>query len=277
MFRDPTRRAVAFAEPQQPKLTPQQQQKIEQAQSKLRDSPASCPAPERDGSEHSLRSRRQKFVDGVEEELFGHGGPIQSKMRSFITRSMRRRVAHAEFAAVSDPARFDSRTARRRGMERIYPRDWAHPRIRWSRWPKWHNLRDGMYTGSQRMWNRGGFGQSLWLIPGIYALDGDGRVAGGCPRMRRSRSSRHGELVYRCPERAERVQRGVLFSDWVKQPQLDADQPTKTVVLVSQSVPLDLISSCARRYSQEHGQESVQRTDGQAFSGAISGLKPRQS
>jgi len=40
---------------------------------------------------HSEADAR-KFVDGVEEELFGHGGPIQSKLRSFITRSMRRRV-----------------------------------------------------------------------------------------------------------------------------------------------------------------------------------------
>ncbi len=247
---------LPFAEPQQPKLTPQQQQKIEQAKASFEiHRQAALRLNEMAQNIHSEADAR-KFVDGVEEELFGHGGPIQSKLRSFITRSMRRRVAHAEFAAVSDPADL---IPEQRVVEvwNEYIREIGAPEDTLVTVAEVHNLRDGMYTGSQRMWNRGGFGQSLWLIPGIYALDGDGRVAGGCRAIEALKILHDMENSFIAVQSArERVQRGVLFSDWVKQPQLDADQPTKTVVLVSQSVPLDLISSCARRYSQEHGQKA---------------------
>src|SRR5882762_4141899 len=245
---------LPFAEPQQPKLTPQQQQKIEQAKASFEiHRQAALRLNDMAQSIHSEADAR-KFVDGVEEELFGHGGPIQSKLRSFITRSMRRRVAHAEFAAVSDPADL---IPEQRVVEvwNEYIREIGAPEDTLVTVAEVHNLRDGMYTGSQRMWNRGGFGQSLWMIPGIYALDSTGNVAAGCRAIEALKVLHDMENSFISVKSArERVQKGVLVSDPLRQPQPEAAHPISTVVSLAQSPELDLISACARRYSEERGQ-----------------------
>src|SRR6266852_308201 len=91
---------LPFADPLQPKLTPQQQQRIEQAKASFEIHRQA--ALRLNDMAQSIQSEAdaRKFVDGIEEELFGHRGPIPSKLQSWITHSMRRRVARAEFAAV---------------------------------------------------------------------------------------------------------------------------------------------------------------------------------
>jgi hypothetical protein len=244
---------LPFADPHQPKLTPQQ---VEHAQASFEVHRQA--ALRLNDMAQSIQSEAdaRKFVDGVEEELFGHRGPIQSKLQSWITRSMRRRVARAEFAAVSDPGNLipEQRVV---DVWNEYVREIGAPEDTLVTVAEVHNLRDGMYTGSRRMWNRGGFGQSLWLIPGIYALDSNGKVAAGCRAIEALKVLHDMEDTFISVTSArERVQKGVLVSDWVKQPQPDAGLPTKTVVRLVENPPLDLISSCARRYSQEHGQKA---------------------
>jgi hypothetical protein len=246
---------LPFAGPQQPRLTPQQQHRIEQAKASFEVHRQA--ALRLNGMAQSIQSEgdARKFVDGVEEELFGHRDPIQSKLQSWITGSMRRRVARAEFA-VSGPANLipEQRVV---DVWNEYVREIGAPDDTLVTVAEVHNLRDGMYTGSQRMWSRGGFAQSLWLIPGIYARDSNGKVAGGCRAIEALKVLHDMENTFISLKSArERVQKGVLVSDRVKQPQPDAGQPGKTAVRLSENPALDLISSCARRYSQEHGQKA---------------------
>jgi len=166
---------------------------------------------------------------------------------------MRRRVARAEFAAVSDPANLipEQRVV---DVWNEYVREIGAPEDALVTVAEVHNLRDGMYTGSQRMW---GFGQSLWIIPGIYALDSNGKVAAGCRAIEALKVLHDMENSFISVKSArERVQKGVLVSDLLRQPQPEAAQPISTVVSLAQSPELDLISACARRYSEEHGQKA---------------------
>jgi hypothetical protein len=244
---------LPFADPPQAKIISQQQ--IEKAKASFEvHRQVAIRLNDLAQSIHSEADAR-KLVDGVEDELFGHRGPIQSKLRSWVTRSMRRRVADAEFAAVSDPANLipEQRVA---NVWNEYVREIGAPEEALVTVAEVHNLRDGMFTGSDKMWSRGGFGQSLWMIPGIYALDNDGRVATGCRALEALKVLHDMETSFISVVSArERVAQGVLVSEWVKQKKGDA-QPAKVVVSTSKRVPLDLISSCARRYSQEHGQKA---------------------
>jgi len=247
---------LPFADPSQPKLTPQQQQRIEQAKASFEVHRQA--ALRLNDMAQSIQSEAdaRKFVDGIEEELFDHRGSIPSKLQSWITHSMRRRVARAEFAAVSDPANLipEQRVV---DVWNEYVREIGAPDNALVTVAEVHNLRDGLYTGSQRMWNRGGFGQSLWIIPGIYALDRNGKVAAGCRAIEALKVLHDMENSFISVKSArERVQKGVLVSDLLRQPQPEAAQPISTVVSLAQSPELDLISACARRYSEEHGQKA---------------------
>ena len=170
---------LPFSDPPQPKLTPQQQQRIEQLRATFE--PHRQTALRLNDMAASIHSKADamKLVDGIENELFGHRDPLQSRLQSWITRAMRRRIAHAEFAAVSNPSNLfpEQRIV---DVWNQYVREIAAPEETLVTVAEVHNLRDGMYTGSQRMWSRGGYGQSIWMMPRIYALDADGRVATGC-------------------------------------------------------------------------------------------------
>ena len=110
------------------------------------------------------------------------------------------------------------------------------------------------------MWSRGGLGQSLWMAPNIYALDASGKVAEGCRAIEALKILHDMESSFLSVLSArERVRKGALVSEWVKHPQPDAAQPPKTALRVSQNMPLDQISSCARQYSRDHGQKAYRQ------------------
>jgi len=88
--------APQAAVPQQSELT--QQQRLEQAREKYEPiRQAAIHVNELAGNIHS-ESDARAFIDAVAEQLTGH------KHQSWTTRSIRHRVAHAEYQAVSDPA-----------------------------------------------------------------------------------------------------------------------------------------------------------------------------
>lgn len=197
----------------------------------------------------------EKFVDAIAAELSGRQGKIQS----WATRAMRHRVARAEFAAVSDPSNLipEQRIV---DVWNEYMREIGAPEETLVTVAEVHNLRDGMYTGSQRMWSRGGFAQSIWMAPNVYALGADGKVAEGCRAVEALKILHDMEDTFLSVQSArERVQKGVLVSEWIKHPQPEAAPPPKAVLRVSQGLPLDEISSCARRYARDHGQKTYRQ------------------
>ena len=247
----------------QPVWTPEQQESIRQKIEQMKASfeprrQAAIRLNDLAGKIHTEADAR-KLVDGIDEELFGHRGPVLSQVELWITRSKRHRVARAEFAAVSSPSELipEQRIV---DVWNQYVREIGAPEQTLVTVAEVHNLRDGMYTGSQRMWNRGGFGQSIWLIPNVYALDADGKVAEGCRAIEALKILHDMESTFLSVRSArERVQKGVLVSDMVQSPQSDRPQLPSVELRSSRSFPLDEISSCARRYAQDHGQRAYEQ------------------
>jgi len=124
------------------------------------------------GNIHSEAEARA-YVDAVAEVLTGHRHML------WTTRSIRRRVAHAEYEAVTDPAR-QIPEQRIVDVWNEYVREIDAPAEALVTVAELHNLRDSMYVGASRFaWKRE-INQSIWTMPNIYALDADGKIASGC-------------------------------------------------------------------------------------------------
>ena len=245
----------------QPVWTPEQQESIRQKTEQMMKSmePRRQAAIRLNDLAGSLQSEAdaRKLVDGIDEELFGHRGPVLSQVQLWITRSRRHRVARAEFLAATDALQLipEQRVV---DVWNQYVREIGAPEETLVTVAEVHNLRDGTYTASQRAWARGGFGQSLWMMPNIYAVGADGKVADGVRALEALKILHDMETSFLSVRSArERVQKGVLVSDMVQRPQ--SEQPSLPSVefrLAPRGVPLDQISSCARKYAQEHGQKA---------------------
>jgi hypothetical protein len=198
-------------QPAPPEPDPARQQRLEEARQKYEPTrQAVIHVNELAGNIHS-ESDARAFVDAVEERLTGHQHP------SWITRGIRHRVAHAEYEAVSDPSRLipEQRIV---DVWNEYVRELDAPGETLITVAVLHNLRDAMSTTSQFMWKKEGFMQQLWTVPNVYAVDADGRVANGC-RAVEALKILH-DLFNSFPSvrsARERVQKGILVSDLVKQ------------------------------------------------------------
>ena len=176
------------------------------------------------GNIHSEQDART-FVDAVAEELYGHH-------LSWITRGMRHRVAHAEYEAVSDPARLipEQRIV---NVWNEYVREIDAPEEALVTVAEVHNMRDAMYVVEQRMWKRD-FGPSIWTAPDIHAVDADGRVADGSRALEALKILHDLYFQFQNLRSArERVQQGVLISDRLKAEDTGPREGAQQGVLVS--------------------------------------------
>ena len=270
---DPTSQAPTLKDPSaqkigpprilngQPVWTPEQQEQIRQKTEQMKKSleprrKTAVRLNDLAGSLHTEADAR-KLVDGIDEELFGHRGPVLSEVQLWVTRSKRHRVAHAEFLAASGASGLipEQRVV---DVWNEYVREIGAPEDTLVTVAEVHNLRDGMYTGSQKMWGHGGFGQNIWMMPNIYALNPDGRVADGVRALEALKILHDMENSFLSVRSArERVQKGVFVSDMVQRPQSERPSlPSVELRVASRGVPLDEISSCARQYSRNHGQKA---------------------
>jgi hypothetical protein len=86
-----------------------------------------------------------------------------------------------------------------------------------------HNLRDATYTISKSMWKKHTFPQSLWTMPGVYAVGAQGKVATGCRAVEALKLLHDMFYTFQNVRSArERVQKGVLASDSIKLRQQEA-------------------------------------------------------
>jgi len=245
------------ADPAQPHWTPQQLEQIRQKQEQIRQQ--NEPTRQRAihindlaGNIHSEADARA-YVDAVAEELTGH------RHMSWTTRSIRHRVAHAEYEAATDPSGQipEQRIA---DIWNKYIREIGAPEEAVITEAELHNLRDAMYTSASRgMWKLE-FGQSIWVMPNIYALDTDGRVASGCRALEALKIIHDMHDMFPVVRSARaRVQKGVLVSDSIKQRDGNGAPPPRAFLAVSglhATSEFNSIRPFAYRYQQEHGEHA---------------------
>jgi hypothetical protein len=259
--------ALLFGSPQQadvsqPHWTPEQLEQIRQKQEQIRQQRE--PARQRAihindlaGNIHSEADARG-FVDAVAEELTGHRHML------WTARSIRHRVAHAEYEAATDPSR-QIPEQRIVDVWNEYVREIDAPEEALVTVAELHNLRDSMYLGASRYaWKRE-LGQSIWTMPNIYALDAGGKVASGCRALEALK------IIHDMHDRfqnvryaRERVQKGLLASEVLQQRPLNPAQPPRAMfssgTLIAASISMrNPIQPAVRRYQQEHGERAYQQ------------------
>jgi hypothetical protein len=196
----------------------------------------------------------QALVDAVAERLFGQ------EHLSWITASIRHRVAYAEYEAVSKPARMipEQRIV---NVWNEYVRELDAPEETLVTVAELHNLRDAMYTSSQSMWRREGITQQFWTIPNVYAVDGDGKVASGCRAVEALKILHDMFRSFQMVQGArERVQKGVLVSDMVRQQQQSGTprpSATRGQLMARQDPEPVLLAEIS--YVQAHGEGDYMR------------------
>jgi hypothetical protein len=205
------------------------------------------------GNIHSEADARA-FVDAVAEQVFAHRYP------NWVTLSIRQRLVHVEFQVISDPTRLipEQRIV---DVWNEYARELDSPEETLVTLAEMHNLRDAMYTLSRSMWKKEKFPQSLWIMPDIYALGADGKVAGGCRAIEALKILHD---MFRFPQNVisarERVRKGVLVSDLAKQREKDAParpQPARAELMAVRNENPMLRAETA--YVQAHGERDYQR------------------
>jgi hypothetical protein len=159
-----------------PRFSPEQEQQIKQKEEQIRLSRE----PERQeavrinelaANIHSQADAR-KLVDAVAKQL------IHQRHLFWAGQKYRHRVAHAEFAAVTDPAGLIAED-RIVALWNDYVREIKAPEEALITAAELHNFRTLDFHFSQRNWERE-MSQSLWSMPNIYAVDSSGSLAEGC-------------------------------------------------------------------------------------------------
>ena len=205
------------------------------------------------GNIHSEADARA-FVDAVAARLDGQ------QHLTWTTRSIRRRVARAEYAAVSDQARLipEQRIV---DVWNEYVRELDAPEETLVTAAEIHNLRDAMFTASQSLWKREGFPQTLWTVPNVYALDPNGKVASGCRAVEALKILHDMFYLFQNVQVArERVQKGVLVSELLLQRQQDAaPKPAVVKSHLAVSTRANPIMPAEYRYVQAHGERDYLR------------------
>jgi hypothetical protein len=200
------------------------------------------------GNIHSEADARA-FVDAVAERLGGELPP-------WATASVRNRVAHAEYGAVSDPSK-QIPEQRVVNVWNEYVRELDAPEKTLVTVAEVHNLRDAQYTMNKRMWKKEQFPQSLSMMPDVYAVGSDGKVANGCRAVEALRILHDMFSFFPIVQGArERVAKGVLVSDLVKQSTKEQASRPQTVGSHPGSASMETkpVLAAEIRYVQAHGE-----------------------
>jgi hypothetical protein len=203
----------------------------------------------------SIRSEAdaRAYVDAVAERF------TDSQMQSWMTRSIRYRVAHAEYEALSDPSHLipEQRVV---NVWNAYVRELDAPEDTLITVAELHNLRDAAYTMNKRMWKNEQFPQSLWIVPDVYAVDAEGKVANGCRAVEALKLFHDMFYFFQNLEAArKRVQKGVLVSDLTRQWREPAGpRPQAAKAQLSASRDTKPVLAAEIRYVQAHGERDYQ-------------------
>jgi hypothetical protein len=205
------------------------------------------------GRIHSEADARA-FVDAVADRFTG------SQLQSWVTRSIRHRVAHAEYEAVSDPSRLISEQ-RVADIWNEYVRELDAPGETLVTVAELHNLRDAAYTMNKFMWKKERFPQSLWTMPDVYAVDAEGKVAIGCRAVEALKLLHDMSFSFQSVLSArDRVQKGTLVSDLIKQRDKNSTPRPQAVRGELKAIrDANPVRIAEYHYVQAHGQADYQR------------------
>ena len=180
---------------------------------------------------------------------------------SWMTRGIRQRLAHAEYAPVSDPLRSipEQRIA---DVWNEYVREIGATDEALVTPAELHNLRAADFATAQFLWSRG---PNIWTVSSIYALGPDGKLAKGVRPIETLRILYDLDMQFDNLRSArERVRRGTLISEELTKRQENPPPQQKTVGRLEVhaannafrlGVPVDnnLVRLAEHRYVQQHG------------------------
>jgi hypothetical protein len=193
------------------------------------------------------------YVDAVAEELTGH------RHMSWTTKSIRHRVAHAEYEAATDSSR-QIPEQRIVDIWNEYVRQIGAPEEATVTEAELHNLRDAMYSSASHYMWKSEMTQSIWTMPNIYALDAGGRVANGCRALEALKIIHDMHETFPIVRSARvRVQKGVFVSDTIKERKAKGTTPPRAFLATgSFHATSELISlrPFVYRYQHEHGERA---------------------
>ena len=199
------------------------------------------------GRIHSQSDARQ-LIDAMASE-FGKDLPSV-----WLSRSIRDRVAHAEYEAISDPSKLipEQRVA---DVWNEYVREIGAPEEALVTVAEIHNLRDADQAGGKVFWRSGN--QNIWTIPNIYALGPSGRVAKGCRAVEALRILYELDNLFQNLRGARmRVQQGTVAADLIEEAQRKAQpKPRIRATFRPGSVETNPIRPAEQAYIREHGKK----------------------
>jgi len=134
-----------------------------------------------------------------------------------VSRSIREKIAAAEFAAVIDPQQLipEERVAQAWNK---YVQTIAAPWDRQVTAAEIHNLRDSFLSIANLSWAQGG--RTIWTVPAIYATQDNGAIAEGCRAIESVRIFWDlANMPQNLASARIRVSQGVLASDLLQQAQ----------------------------------------------------------
>jgi hypothetical protein len=182
----------------------------------------------------------------------------------WATGSIRTRVAHAEYEAASDPAKLipEQRIA---DVWNEYAREIGAPDEVIVSAAEIHNMRDALFTTSGLMWARGH--QTIWMMPNVYALGADGKVASGCRALDAIRVIHDLDgLFQNLISARERLKKGIVPSETLKKWAEEPRMPPRATAHVEARRPfINPIRPAEQQYVQEHRSLAFARLLGRLF------------
>ena len=200
------------------------------------------------GQIHSSDDAR-KLVDLIAAEFSNELPP------RWATRSIRNRIARAEFESAYDPGSLIPEQhvadAWNDYIEKIgAPQEYSVTAA------EIHTMRDSQYVVSQLSWARGN--QNIWTVPNIYAVGQDGKVATGC------RALEVINILWQLADQPEVLQgtrdlikKGQLLSDMYKNPSKPPVRGSEKSFVSGRVVPPNPVQLAALHYMHDHGARAL--------------------
>lgn len=187
----------------------------------------------------------------------------------WTTRTIRKQIAMAEYESATDPAKLIPEQQVADAWNRFITEIGAGEESRVSG-EEIHYLRDGSYTTARLLWSRE-LAQTIWVMPAIYALEPDGRIADGCRAIEAIRILH--DLSYQ-PENLQwarnRARAGILFSDTIGREQKQPSGTGRSYGRVTlHEAPPNPVVMAGTRYVQERGEKAMARAIEQLVTDAL--------
>ena len=173
---------------------------------------------------------------------------------AWTSRSIRQRVAHAEYETVGNPAKLilEQRIV---DVWNKYVKEIGAPDEAVVSVAEIHNMRDGSYTVAQLMWARGD--QTIWTMPNVYALGPDGKVADGCRALEALRVIHDLDGLFQNLRGArDRLPRGIVPSEEAKERLGEQNPQPHSTARLEAHMDTNPLRPAEQRYVQEHGREA---------------------